>query len=73
MAKLPIIGRGVRARQRSLDEAAEAKTKSADSLREAKAIGHESKRVQESLTKILRENHFAERFGDAMRGVVDDN
>lgn len=73
MAKLPIIGRGVRARQRSLEEAAEAKVKSAGLLEEAKVIGHESRRVQASLNKILRENHFAEKFGDAMRGVVDDN
>jgi len=67
-----MIGRGISKRQESLREAAEAKKKSAEHLKQAKRIRDESHDLQMNLYNIRRENHFAERFGSALKGIADD-
>jgi hypothetical protein len=68
MARLPFIGRGIKERQESLRQAALAKERSAERLRDAEQARDEGVRLEATLQYIRRANHFAERFGSAMRG-----
>ena len=72
MAKIPLFGRGVRERQESLRQAAAAKVKSAEDLRRAESLSAEGARLEATLSYVRRANHFAERFGSALRGNASD-
>lgn len=72
MAKIPFVGRGICERQEALRQAAEAKEASAESLKEAREVSDEGIRLQAKLEYIRRANHFAERFGSALKGIADD-
>lgn len=72
MTRIPFVGRGIRERQEALRQAAEAKESSAESLREARQVGEESIELRAKLEYIRRANHFAERFGSALKGIADD-
>lgn len=72
MSKIPIIGHIFKPDLESLKEADWARQYSARKLRDAERVRGESDKLQAALSRIRRENHFAEKFNAALRGVADE-